>query len=375
MHPEQYLGTSFEDYHLQVNYRSPKNIVEHSQRLISNNKNRVSKRVKAAEGADTAKIEIKTTSSISERLALVTNLVRNTPGKIAVISRTRGQLIPYQIYFASGGAPFETELDLDVFISDGLERLIMLLEVWERSQADRRLDQVVSDVNLICDTINRYHFSYKNKNDLSRHLHSSNPESTTVAVAALKDYDGPKLSGKNDHQQLYEIASDFLQVKKVADVLRIISRKFEGLQFDRERSKDDIFFTAPPLGQLADICENEGFDVNELIKRIDAAKRQIQKYRDFDADDNENDENNLEKPLHLMTATRAKGKEFDTIVLLDTVDGIWPHRKINNQRDREAERRLFYVAFTRARRRVVMLMSEDGRISPFVEELELKGIS
>ena len=38
----------------------------------------------------------------------------------------------------------------------------------------------------------------------------------------------------------------------------------------------------------------------------------------------------------------------------------------------EAERRLFYVAFTRARRRVVMLMSsEAGLISPFVDELEL----
>ena len=36
----------------------------------------------------------------------------------------------------------------------------------------------------------------------------------------------------------------------------------------------------------------------------------------------------------------------------------------------EAERRLFYVAFTRARRRVVMLMSrEAGFISPFVKGL------
>ena len=78
LHPEQYLGASFDDYHLQVNYRSPKNIVEHSQSLISNNKNRVSKRVKAAEGADTAEIEVKRTDSVSERLALVTDLVRNT---------------------------------------------------------------------------------------------------------------------------------------------------------------------------------------------------------------------------------------------------------------------------------------------------------
>ena len=76
--------------------------------------------------------------------------------------------------------------------------------------------------------------------------------------------------------------------------------------------------------------------------------------------------------MHLMTATRAKGKEFDTVILLDTVQGVWPHQKTDGVREMEAERRLFYVAFTRARRRVVMLMSrEAGSISPFVEELEL----
>ena len=73
-----------------------------------------------------------------------------------------------------------------------------------------------------------------------------------------------------------------------------------------------------------------------------------------------------------MTATRAKGKEFDTVILLDPVQGIWPYQRTKDSREMEAERRLFYVAFTRARRRVVMLMSsEAGLISPFVDELEL----
>ena len=140
LHPEQHLRVSFDDYHLQVNYRSPKNIVEHSQRLISNNKNRVSKQVRAAEGADTAEIEVKRTDSVSERLALVTDLVRNTvsPGKVAVISRLRRQLIPYQIYFASDGAPFNTAVDLDIFNSNAFDSLVDLLEVWERKPPEGR---------------------------------------------------------------------------------------------------------------------------------------------------------------------------------------------------------------------------------------------
>ena len=374
LHPEQYLGTSFDDYHLQVNYRSPKNIVEHSQRLISNNKNRVSKHVEAAEGADTAEIEIKRTDSIRERLALVTDLVRNTvyPGKVAVISRLRRQLIPYQIYFASDGAPFNTAVDLDVFNSNAFDSLVNLLEIWERSRDRGRLGRMVEDVILICDIIRRRPLSKKNRDDLSRHLRGSTPESVAEAVATLKDYDGPKLSGKT-HLQLHDIASVFLKAPGIDSALRSISAGFDGLQFDRDRAQEDVFYTAPPLEQLADICENEGFSATDLIDRIDAVKIQVQEYRDFDADGHDDDGSSvLERPLHLMTATRAKGKEFDTVILLDTVQGIWPYQKTKDLREMEAERRLFYVAFTRARRRVVMLTSrETGFISPFVEELRL----
>lgn len=72
-----------------------------------------------------------------------------------------------------------------------------------------------------------------------------------------------------------------------------------------------------------------------------------------------------------MMATRAKGGEFDTVVLLDINEGIWPHKRAETPRDIEAERRLFYVAFTRAQRRVVLLSTKGAPTSRFVRELEL----
>ena len=373
LHPEQYLGASFDDYHLQVNYRSPENIVEHSQRLISNNKNRVDKKVTAAEGANTAEIEIKRTDSISERLELVTDLVRNTdPGKVAVISRLRRQLIPYQIYFASDGAPYNAAVDLDVFNSNAFDSLVDLLEIWKRSQDRRRVTQIVEDAILICDFIRRRPLSKKNRDDLSRHLRSSSPKSVAEAIYAVKNYAGPRLTGKT-HEQLFEVASDFMNAQRVDVALRRIGDGFDGLQFDWERAGEDIFYTAPPLEQLAEICQNEGLSTDDLFERIDAVKIQAQEYRDFEADGSDNNDSSiLERPLHLMTATRAKGKEFDTVILLDTAQGIWPYQRTKDSRELEAERRLFYVAFTRAKKRVVMLMSrETGSISPFVEELGL----
>ena len=92
--------------------------------------------VSAVDSKSAAEIEIQKTDSINERLSLVTDLVRNTeyPGKVAVISRLRRQLIPYQIYYASDGAPFQTAVDLDVFSSSAFDALVSLMEIWERSQ-------------------------------------------------------------------------------------------------------------------------------------------------------------------------------------------------------------------------------------------------
>lgn len=76
----------------------------------------------------------------------------------------------------------------------------------------------------------------------------------------------------------------------------------------------------------------------------------------------------LERQLHLMTVHRSKVKEFDTVVLLDVDNDHWPGQ-VKDQRELEAERRLFYVAFTRAQKKVILLREKDEPLSPFVEEL------
>ncbi|TIW72064.1 MAG: ATP-dependent helicase, partial [Mesorhizobium sp.] len=69
-------------------------------------------------------------------------------------------------------------------------------------------------------------------------------------------------------------------------------------------------------------------------------------------------------------------REFDTVVMLDVVDGIWPLRFAQTERAIEGERRLFYVAMTRAKKRLILTSS--GRIgdkptilSPYLAEAGL----
>jgi ATP-dependent DNA helicase RecQ len=58
----------------------------------------------------------------------------------------------------------------------------------------------------------------------------------------------------------------------------------------------------------------------------------------------------------LLTAHRAKGLEFDHVVVLD---GGWD--KVGKGEDRDAPRRLFYVAMTRARKTLALARMDSGR--------------
>ncbi len=57
------------------------------------------------------------------------------------------------------------------------------------------------------------------------------------------------------------------------------------------------------------------------------------------------------------------------VVILDVDDKTWPSKTTTDQRDMEAERRLFYVAFTRAQKKVILMHEKDAPLSPFVREL------
>ena len=65
-----------------------------------------------------------------------------------------------------------------------------------------------------------------------------------------------------------------------------------------------------------------------------------------------------------MTALRAKGKEFDKVILLDVLNDIWPNKNARTPEQLESERRVFYVGFTRAKNHVVMLTTEKPAYLP-----------
>ena len=92
---------------------------------------------------------------------------------------------------------------------------------------------------------------------------------------------------------------------------------------------------------LNEILEStKGFNnIQDYLNHIDNMKQEVLKKQ----------KNNNQKGVVLTTMHSAKGLEFETVFVISCIEGIIPHERSKNSLEIEEERRLFYVALTRAK--------------------------
>jgi DNA helicase-2/ATP-dependent DNA helicase PcrA len=82
----------------------------------------------------------------------------------------------------------------------------------------------------------------------------------------------------------------------------------------------------------------------------------------------------------LSTIHSSKGLEYDSVILMDVINGVFPSKVVREKdksatpqdlRDFEEERRIFYVGMTRAREKLTIFKYDD-KPSAFVKELTAK---
>ena len=132
----------------------------------------------------------------------------------------------------------------------------------------------------------------------------------------------------------------------------------------------------------AERCENvaelmtfvAGFDdINELLEKLSL----LQSTDDEQVNGERRAHN--KKMVTMMTIHMAKGLEFDVVFIAGASEGLLPHaRSIDKEASIEEERRLMYVAMTRARKK--LYISFYGMPSRFISEipeefLELRTVS
>jgi DNA helicase-2/ATP-dependent DNA helicase PcrA len=173
--------------------------------------------------------------------------------------------------------------------------------------------------------------------------------------------------------EFYRAIYQFLTARSVSEAIQALSTDFDGLQKDYGKSLDDIFYVDPPFLYLSAYAERYGEDYEAFYEDVEKAIATLVHTTPEDTDDLDD---GFKRKLHMMTALRAKGKEYDVVIILDCNKDIWPSKLALTSAQLEAERRVFYVAFTRAKQKIIMLVNqtmfdEVMMPSPYIKEMGL----
>lgn len=136
----------------------------------------------------------------------------------------------------------------------------------------------------------------------------------------------------------------------------------EYAEFRRMRA-DDLFEVLSELQESARECKSydEWFDyIERYAEEMERMRRQQQEVRDG---------------VQLTTMHSSKGLEYEKVFILDAAEGITPYKKAVLDADIEEERRMFYVAMTRAKKELTICyakkqFSHELKPSRFLREMQ-----
>ena len=383
---------------LEVNYRCPPSVVEAASNLLSHNRRRVPKQIRARAGRETEPGELTVdpadnpTAACADRVA---ELVKTgtAPEEIAVLSRVNVTLLGPQLELAHRGIPVEATVGPALFDRTGVAAAL----AWLRLAASGGTGFDGRDIEATA----------------RRPPRGIRPlfvdwMSDQITLGGLRRL-ANRLNEPKDQQRVRDYADD---VERLAEAARSGAETAELLTIVRDRIG---------LGRALAALDSSGRGASrsahsdDLAALLDAARLHSDP-EDFapwlrsqlsagrsgqggrgssngrngggwqssgsgrdgrdgqggggrsSGDSGRGDDGNEadgERGVHLATVHRVKGQEWPHVVVYDASDGLFPHSLAT---DVEEERRLFHVAVTRCSA-TVTVVAAARRPSPFINEL------
>ncbi|MEX2013721.1 MAG: UvrD-helicase domain-containing protein, partial [Parcubacteria group bacterium] len=320
---------------LEENYRSTKTILEAANAVIEKNKIRLKKNL-FTENATGEKIsllgafdEVGEAEFIASKAA---ELIKNgfSPGSLAVLYR----------------ANFQSRVLEEAFMNHGLPYQLLGTRFFERKE----VKDIVS-----------YLRAALNPDSLSDKRRIINVPARGIGkTTVLKIFSGDesslppsaKIKLVNFRTLLKEI-EEVSKQKKPSETISFII-KASGLEKEWKDGGDEgraRLENAYEVSNFASRYDHESPEEGILNFLADAALQS-------DQDEMKDGQN----AVRLMTVHASKGLEFDTVFVSGLEEGLFPHQKANDDKvsaeEREEERRLFYVALTRARQKIFLSYAE-----------------
>lgn len=368
-------------YRLEQNYRSTKNIVNAANSVINNNINKLEKEV-WTENESGEKIEINQLINDSEEGRFVSSSIFENKHNLqlnnddfAVLYRTNAQSrsiedalrrknIPYQVY---GGLSFYQRKE----IKDILAYLRVIVNPNDEESIKRIINFPTRGIGQT--TLDKLLIFANEKNiSLFEVLENLNPQEININSGTKNKLNEFFLLIKS-FQLLNEKLNAFEMVEEVLKRIGIINvLKSEGTpeSISRIENIEEL------INGIKDFIEGEE-EVVDSKGTLSDFLEDVALASELDKDINES-----EKKVSLMTIHLAKGLEFNQVYIVGLEEDLFPSALSSTTRaDLEEERRLFYVAITRAKKKVTITYAKtryrwgklnDCEPSRFITEIDKK---
>ncbi len=342
-------------FRLEQNYRSTKTIVDAANSIITHNRSQIKKNVFSKnEQGEKIKIEKLLTDNeegffVARSISEMKNKLHDTYSDYAILYRTNSQSrileeslrrmnMPYQVY---GGQSFYNRKEV--------KDLIAYLRLAINPIDEEALRRVINyPSRKIGDTTLKKLFAFSDRNNISVWKIINHPMQYPIDInsgtaSRLKAFAELVLSLMKETDQLN--ATDFIEFTYTQSGLKLELEKDKTPQgVSRIENVQELVSAAQAYVELK-------FEENpEHVVSIEEYLENVALLSDLDkADDDDNDK------ITLMTIHSAKGLEFKNVFVTGLEENLFPGAlSIDNPKELEEERRLFYVAITRAKLNLIL---------------------
>lgn len=339
---------------LDVNYRSSGYIVKGALRVIGNNKIRFEKKIEAFRKPDET-VHVQEVKDPVQEAEYVLERIREYREKgvsyteMAVLYRTNVD--------ARAMSELMTEYQIPFVMKEHLNN------IYEHFIA---LD-MISYLRLSQGEYDRKYF-LQIANRPNRYLTRESMETGNVSYESLRRYYRDK-DWMVDRIDQLEWDMKMICDKTPYAAIQYIRKRMGYDEFLKEYAAYRKISSEDLFAVLEEIWQNsKGYGtIKEWFEHIESYGKMLKE---------QNKKNGEKEGVNLMTMHAAKGLEFDTVFVIEANEGSCPYKKATANEEIEEERRLFYVAMTRAKRKLVIsyVKEKNGKDllpSRFVSELLL----
>lgn len=371
---------------LEENYRSQQTILDGADSVLAGEKKLKTQTAHAPEKIKIVACADAETERVFVRWSIKEKLQESVlPGEIAVLYRENKDAFPLADALRKEGVPFRIESDEDILEDKDIQKLVLLLQTIEELGNETRLAETLHIDFIGVPPLDVYKL-LKNAKESRMGLFEM------MRKANTETYESPKRI-----QKTYRALERWKRISKNHPLAYLLEKVIEESGYIeslvRKKEREE------KIGKLRTFF-------NEIKKFLETRKRASLKDLLGHIEVVEN--HNIlarrgasvggKERVRLMTAHRSKGLEFEYVYITGAYDGHWGNKKrpnplplpekvfarergeLEREEKNEDERRLFYVALTRAKKSVCISYpkenTEGRELLPaqFIEEIrsELK---